>query len=277
MWRRGILVCAWLALGSSTPALAQGHHGHTPFHHHHGGGGIGLGAVSSGWASWVPYGPPIVVVAPATLFPAGPPLPMATIQQGLGGVAPRQGANRPAPAATMPAMRPVAPAQPMVQQAQRNEPARSGQFVTLGDRLFRAGNLHRASERYEQALQANPDKAAPRLRLAQVALMRGNYTEAANRLREAQATEPGWLAHAPDIQSIYGEPADFAAPIAKLETHLQVHPNDRDAWLVLGAQYYLSGRTRQAADVFNRLTDRPADPALTAFLNATTPQQVVHH
>jgi cytochrome c-type biogenesis protein CcmH/NrfG len=171
----------------------------------------------------------------------------------------------------------VPPVQQPAQAVQRTEPARSGQLVTLGDRLFRAGNLHRAAERYEQAQHANPEAAAPLVRLSQVSIMRGQYSEAANRLREAQATEPGWLARAPDIQAIYGEPADFAAPIAKLETHLQVNPNDRDAWLVLGAQYYLSGRTRQASDIFNRLTDRPADATLSAFLQASTPRQVVHH
>ena len=39
--------------------------------------------------------------------------------------------------------------------------------------------------------------------------------------------EPGWLVNAVDIQSVYGEPADFAKVIAKLETHLQKMPNDR--------------------------------------------------
>jgi tetratricopeptide (TPR) repeat protein len=156
-------------------------------------------------------------------------------------------------------------------QPVHNDPVRSKQLDTIGDRLFRSGNLKRAAERFDQAMHANPNAAAPRVRLAQVAIMRGNYAEAANRFREAQAAEPGWLINAPDIQSIYGEPRDFAAPIAKLETHLQVEPNDRDAWLVLGAQWYLSGRTRQAADVFSRLTDRQADPTLDAFLAATTP------
>ena len=115
------------------------------------------------------------------------------------------------------------------------------------------------------------DLAAPHLRLAQIALVRGNYTEAANRLREAETAQPGWIVTAPDIQAIYGEPADFARQIARLESHLQIHPDDRDAWLVLGAQWFLSGRTAQAADVFQRLNDpkRKADVALAAFLDAS--------
>ena len=79
------------------------------------------------------------------------------------------------------------------------------------------------------------------------------------------------LNSAPDIQSIYGEPGDFARHLARLESHLQVHPDDRDAWLVLGAEWYLSGRTARAADVFLRLYDpkRKPDIALSAFLHAT--------
>jgi hypothetical protein len=51
-----------------------------------------------------------------------------------------------------------------------------------------------------------------------------------------------------------------------------VHPEDRDAWLVLGAEWYLSGRSARAADVFQRLNDptRRPDIALSAFLEATS-------
>ena len=57
----------------------------------------------------------------------------------------------------------------------------------------------------------------------------------------------------------------------KLETHLQANPDDRDAWLVLGAEWFLSGRTTKAADVFRRLNDpnRKPDVALAAFLDAS--------
>ena len=158
-----------------------------------------------------------------------------------------------------------APAKP----AKRSDPERSNQLVTIGDRLFRAGNTRRAGERYEQAVRADPNAAAPRIGLAQLALARGDYAEAAQHVREALTAQPGWLIHAPDISATYLEPADFAAEIAKLESHLQAHPTDRDAWFVLGAQWYLSGQTRRAADVFLRLTDRKADATLEAFLDAS--------
>lgn len=148
---------------------------------------------------------------------------------------------------------------------------RANELVKIGDRLFRAGNLNRAVERYEQAVRAAPNQAEPRLHLAQVALVRGKYSEAATLIREAQSAEPGWLLNAGDIQSIYAEPGDFNRQIAKIESHVQANPNDRDAWFVLGAQLYLSGRTRRAGDVFLRLTDREPDAALSAFLAAARP------
>ena len=107
-----------------------------------------------------------------------------------------------------------------------------------------------------------------------LAVARGDYAAAADHLRNAVtvAADGTWLINAPDIQAIFGEPADFAKQLGKLETHLQANPNDREAWFVLGAETYLSGRTRQAFDVFQRLTDRRTDEALTAFIDASRPR-----
>jgi hypothetical protein len=156
-------------------------------------------------------------------------------------------------------------------KAKPSDPVRSAQLTTLGDRLFRAGNLKKAEERYLQAMRVAPDLAAPRVRLAQVALARGHFADAATRLREAETAQPGWVINAPDIQTIYGEPTEFARTLARLESYLQAHPDDRDGWLVLGAQLFLSGRTTKAADVFKRLDDpnRKSDVALAAFLDAS--------
>jgi hypothetical protein len=198
---------------------------------------------------------PGIVVSPAPPGPLGP----GWRGHGLAGPLPPPGMGPPRLAAET------------AKNKKKPDPAKATQLVTVGDRLFRADNLRRAVERYEQAIRANPQSAAPHVRLAQVALVRGQYAEAASRLRDAQTAEPGWLNRASDIQSIYAEPADFARQIARLESHLQAEPNDRDAWLVLGAQWFLSGRTQKAADVFIRLSDRKLDPTLAAFLDAVQP------
>lgn len=161
--------------------------------------------------------------------------------------------------------------EPAVRKVVRRDPAKSAQMLTLGDRMFRGGNLKKAEDRYLQAARFDAQAAAPLVRLAQVALVREHYAVAAQRLREAETVQPGWLATAPDVQALFGEPGDFARHLGRLETYLQVHPADRDAWLVLGAEFFLSGRTARAGDVFVRLDDRRRKPdiALAAFLEAS--------
>lgn len=165
---------------------------------------------------------------------------------------------------------PPAPAPaPPPSSVSRRDRERAGERLKVGDRLFRAREFVRAAERYQQSIQANPHEAVAYVRLAQVAVARRDYPQAARWLREAQVAQPAWMLNAPDVQNLFGDPRDFAAVLAELEAHLQAEPGDRDAWLVLGAELYLSGRTRRAADVFLRLTDRRPDETLAAFLRAT--------
>jgi tetratricopeptide (TPR) repeat protein len=217
--------------------------------------GYGLGAVGGGYGFYgygLPYAglgyyPPPVVMA----FPV-------PVGQGGGGLMlpmPPQGVVAPNP--------PAAP--------RRTNPARAKELVEIGDRSFRAGNTKRAEEKFLLAAKADPTAPAPHVHLAQVSLVRGDFAAAADHLRDAVtvANDPGWLFNAPDIQAIFAEPGDFAKHLARLESHLQANPNDRDAWFVLGAESYLSGRSKQASDVFQRLTDRRADEALSAFMDAS--------
>lgn len=268
---------AWFLAASITSGVASGssHHGACPYPFPYGGGSPGFYhhihcGVSFGGGGWGLYGFPyyggVGIFGPSyftpSLQPAGPNFPPLGFDPGvLGGPMP----GRPAPGGGLVPVRKV----------KRTDPVKVAQLVTFGDRLFRAGNLKRAGERYEQAARADPDVAAPRVGLAQVALVRGQFKESADQIRAAVTAEPGWLAKASDVQTLYAEPADFIRQISRLESHLLVEPGDRDAWLVLGAQLYLSGQTRRAADVFVRLSDREPDPALSAFLKATAPSDAV--
>ena len=168
-------------------------------------------------------------------------------------------------------MVPPAPARRLVRPVTVRR-GRAEERLTVGDRLFRAGSLNRAEERYEQAGSADPTSAEPAVRLAQVALARGDYGDAANRLREAQVIDPDYLPTAKDVQNLFGDPKDFAQVLADLEAHIQANPNDRDARLVLGAELYFTGRTPEAAVVFRALADRKPDATLAAFLEASLAQ-----
>jgi len=201
----------------------------------------------------IPPMPPIFVPAVLVPVPTREQPPRNPDRFGLAGPLPRQGIPR-LRAADL--------------GRKRVDPERAKQLVTFGDRLFRGGNTKRAEERYEQAIKADALSAAPWIRMAQLSLGRGQYGEAADHLRNAFTADPGWVFTSDDIQSLYSEPADFAKQIARLESHLQAEPGDRDAWLVLGAQWYLSGRTQKAADIFTRLSDRKPEPVLEALQEA---------
>jgi predicted Zn-dependent protease len=206
-----------------------------------------------------PFGSTILV--PGLL---GGPLPAPTFDKGAVAPAPPPGLIRP--------QREDVP----VVKVRRGDASRAAQMMTIGDRMFRIANWKRAEERYLQASRLDPGSAAPLVKLSQIAFVREQYREAADRLREAEAAQPGWIVTAPDVQAMYPEPTEFAKHVARLESHLHANPADRDAWLVLGAEWYLSGRTGRAADVFLRLHDphRRPDPALSAFLDATNQVKV---
>jgi hypothetical protein len=226
--------------------------------HHGGGAGNALGAIGGGYGFGYGFGfpyyypPPLIVVAP--VFP--PVAPAFPVGQGGGGL-----------------MLPMPPnhlAGAVPARTRRPNPDRAKELVEIGDRSFRGGNIHRAEERYFLAAKADPTAPLAFIHLAQVSLVRKDYTIAAERIRTAVDTAQGsaWLTTVPDIQTMYGEPGDFARHMASLESHLQANPSDRDAWFLLGVEWFLSGRTQQAADAFQRLTDRRPDPALSAFLDA---------
>jgi hypothetical protein len=240
------------------------------FHGHHDGLGFNPGFFPGfGVSGAFVFAPSLAAYGPGGFAPfMGPAFPQGgVVPFGMGGGF-DGGLNLPTPPRGM-----VDPTQPGARPRGSN-PARSKELTDIGDRSFRGHNIKRAEDKYKLAVKADPASPTPHVHLAQVSVARGDYAAAADHLRNAVtvASDGSWLINAPDIQAIFGEPADFARQLAKLETHLQANPNDREGWFVLGAETYLSGRSRQAFDVFQRLTDRRTDDALTAFIDASRPR-----
>ena len=268
---RGTLGLA-LAFGLTSTLQAQSTHSfvqmvsHEGDHHHHPSGsthinynpGIYLGYGPGGYYA---YSPPLVVVAPGGFLPLVPALGVQPF--------PPQAAVR--PGGLMLPLPPREMVDPPVPARRRPNPGRAKEQLEIGDRSFRGNNIKRAEEKYNLAVKADPSAPTPHVHLTQVSMARGDYAAAADHLRDAVtvAEQGNWLLTAPDIQTIFAEPADFAKQLARLESHLQANPTDRDAWFVLGAECYLSGRSKQASDVFARLTDRKPDEALAAFMDAS--------
>ena len=85
--------------------------------------------------------------------------------------------------------------------------------MTMGDRLFRAANLKKSEERYHRRSGRPPIWLPREFAWHRSRWRRGNYIDAANRLRDAETAEPGWIVTAPDLQSLYGEPSEFSRTI----------------------------------------------------------------
>lgn len=140
--------------------------------------------------------------------------------------------------------------------------------IQRGDRLFKAGKPGPASERYKQAIKANPDSFQARLRLSEVSFSKGDYADAASWIHEAIAADPVGLEKHANVEAMFAEPDDFKDAIDRLETHLQAKPEDRDGWMVLGVQHLLTGHPDRASDAFLRLDPDRADPTLRALMLA---------
>lgn len=291
--RHGLIACC-VALFCAAPTHAQKQGVVSSGHVHAEQGRLGrIGAVSAGsavvsggcwggmgWFGGYPvfalppiYTGPTIIATPAgfaSQFPiswAGPfpPYAMPPSAFGPAALAPGWGPRGMAAGAEPPAADPRAAAREDLRSRQRMD-----ELIKLGDRWFRAGQMRRAAERYQEAAQVRLDAALPHVRLAQVAIKRGEYDQAARALREAQVADPEWLDHVAgrDIQNLFGEPADFTVELGKLETRVQAEPEDRDAWLLLGTELFLTGRTERARDIFVRLTDRKPDELLQSLLDA---------
>ena len=262
--RIGVAILVTMTIPVQAGHGGSGHGGSSPgggVHHTFNGnaGGFfpGFGVGGGGFF----YYSPILVIAPGGFMPPMPAMMPPFM--------PRRGPLLAPPPPGMLGPDPRANVRPA--NVRHGDPVRAAQLITVGDRLFRAGNLKKAEERYQQAMRTAPDLAAPPRpprpgRPGSGQLHRGR--QPAPRCRDRRA---GLDRHRPrhpvDLRRA-GRVQPARSPASN--PIVQIHPDDRDAWLVLGAEWFLSGRTAKAADVFLRLNDpnRKPDVALAAFLDA---------
>lgn len=270
-----------------------GHGGYGPGGFHHGGygrGGFGPGGFGGGFGGvffgggWSPFffpapfmpaavvggpfmgGPGFAPMGPQPMFMgspfASPILPLPPAPQFQRGFLPGRDFWWGRPAAP--------PAKPTVTASAK---AFSADYLARGDRFFRAKDYRRARDRFARSARFDPNSADPLVHEAQIDILQGHYEDAAERIRQALSNDGNWVFNAPDIRAMYLEPGDFDKRIADLEAHVQANPEDRDAWFALGFEKYLSGKSRQASDIFMRLTDRRGDATLFLMLQASTPRE----
>ncbi|MBI3818514.1 MAG: tetratricopeptide repeat protein [Planctomycetes bacterium] len=146
-------------------------------------------------------------------------------------------------------------------------------YAGLGDIYFRLGHYERAVESYRRALSYDSSDANLHFILSDGLFSVGNYSEAAAEITRAIKIDAGLVESNANKNDFYGVAADFDIHIQSLERWLNDHPDDADAWLVLGYNRYFkkdyslarvafdrarqlaSQETRRAAELFLAVTD----------------------
>ena len=273
---RSIGISLVVLIGLASPGVQAGSHSVLALHGHHGhpyggygagprnfgGGGYGYGGYGYGG-----YGVPVFYGVPYAVGGYGPGL-------GYGGGFGGQFAPVPFAAVNpVAAMTPVRSVSTTTARTKRPDTSFAAETLTLGDRLFRAGNLTKAVERYEQSIKADPSKAAP----SGEAWPRWRWSGASittppNWLREADTVDPTL---SPDQRRRHPTPSTSNRATSRSRSPSSRRtssriPEDRDAWLLLGAEHYFSGRTRRGRRHLPP-PDRPPGRAgtLSAFLSAS--------
>ncbi|MBI5362405.1 MAG: tetratricopeptide repeat protein [Planctomycetes bacterium] len=183
------------------------------------------------------YDPPPVVIyqEPAIVYvPVEAPAPAA--------------APAPAPAAGEGVIQPVA-----APKQAPNDADASGEltkvWVDKGDAAWREGRYADAVYAYARAVDSSPDDGVYHLILADALFATGEYHYAAYSLRRALELDPDLLQTTLDKRNLYPDPTEFDKQLAVLEQYVADHPIDDEARLLLAANYLLSKKPAQCADV----------------------------
>jgi len=131
-------------------------------------------------------------------------------------------------------------------------PAEDGTFLLLAEAEGGLGHLDRAHDALTKGLEALPRSVALWSRLAEVAVARQTWPDAANALAHALAVTPGsvdLLLRAGFVAERLGHPNEA---LAFYERATEAEPNHKQAWTSRGLALLSTGRPQEAAASFER-------------------------
>ena len=139
--------------------------------------------------------------------------------------------------------------------------------LLLGDMHFKEGNFEGAEEQYLIAQKRKPGSAVPMLAIGHARFAMRDYAGAAKGLRSGLAAYGKLSSLSMDRRDFYAEPKTFYAHLAALEKFVEQHPDDSNAFFVLGYNYYFSERSSLSKEAFERTLElQPNDPQSREFL-----------
>jgi tetratricopeptide (TPR) repeat protein len=148
----------------------------------------------------------------------------------------------------------AAPVEPDPEAAEIHVPTeREQELLKNGMTSFESGDYEKAARLFLQAAMANPDNIDALLAYAVARFATGDYAVSAIAIRRGVSKFPGVVNAAFDVRDRYGRPDDFEPQMVQLERFVQVHPDDIDAWLVLGFIRHFSDQRELSARTFQLL------------------------
>jgi tetratricopeptide (TPR) repeat protein len=219
-------------------------------------------------------------VAPPTTPSATVPQPSSSVPQPSASAAP--GAAQPesvAPGQAAPAENPgvEAPAAPApgAEPQPTLSPEKLQELMMAGTQAFTEARYADAAAKFGEVTQADPQNVDAALAHAVARFATGEYTPAANSIRQGISLFPPIVDSVFDLRERYQKTGDFITQSKRLEDYLNKSPNDVDARLVLGFVRHFSNQRDLARRTFEGLKKgSPNDASLAdAFLNALTPEQ----
>jgi len=142
--------------------------------------------------------------------------------------------------------------------------------VRLGRESFAVGQIGRAAEHFQSAVNANQKRALPYFLLAQARFALGRYREAVVSILAGLKLEPNWPNTVFDPRGLYDGNTDAAAlDLEQLRQAVERNPDEPALSFLYGYELWLSGRRAEARKFFERTLPNSIDPTpIRLFLNA---------
>jgi tetratricopeptide (TPR) repeat protein len=138
--------------------------------------------------------------------------------------------------------------------------------------MFRAGSYGHAARAFIAAADKNHEDAASRIHAAQCLMAVGMYEDAVAHVRRAFELQPLLMQLPMNLASDYRNKEDYADHIATLKAHVEAHPKDDQAAILLAYELFFSERPQDAAEAMKRIKPlAPRDPLAAKLLTAAAP------
>ena len=120
---------------------------------------------------------------------------------------------------------------------------------------------YRARRSFSYAVLEDPGNGFAELAYGLAHFALGGYDASADAIRRGLGLVPDVIDRPIDVSRQYGGAAELRSHLGALESHVEAHPDDANAWFVLGYVRFSTGEPESAAAAFAKAASlRPDDP-----------------